>query len=177
MLLISIKGSNVDLLHVLFGSALALNSQTLVLLGITTGLTLLTLAVIYRPLVYECFDPQFLALFTRGRSIAHQGFLLLVVVNLVAGFHALGTLMSVGLMVLPAAAARYWVARLESMLVIAILVAVCGATVGLVVSYHIDWPSGPLIVFVLGLFYIGSVFFGVQGGLVTRLLKFKHLEA
>ena len=60
------------------------------------------LALIYRPLVLECVDPGFLRSVSRAGAPAHLAFLALVVINLVGGFHALGTLLAVGIMMLPA---------------------------------------------------------------------------
>src|SRR6185369_5608531 len=60
VLIVSVKGSSIDLLHVLFGTVLALDDQALLLVASISTLSLLVLAVIYRPLVLECFDPQFL---------------------------------------------------------------------------------------------------------------------
>ena len=98
VMIISVHGSSVDLLHVLFGSALALNDPALWLLGGVTSLTLVLLALLYRPLVMECLDPDFLGSVSRMGPIAHIAFLLLAVLNLIAGFHAIGTLMAVGIM-------------------------------------------------------------------------------
>lgn len=44
---------------------------------------------------------------------------MLLVINLVAGFHALGTLMAVGIMVLPAATARLWVRSVPALMALA----------------------------------------------------------
>ncbi len=113
VMIVSLRGSSVDLLHVLFGSALGLDDGALVLLITVLVLTLLTLVLLYRPLVLECLDPAFLrTVGQRWSLVAHYGLLLLIVMNLVAGFHALGSLMAVGLMILPAASSRFWVRRL-----------------------------------------------------------------
>ena len=106
VLIVSLKGSNIDLLHVLFGTILAIDDQALCLISGIASLTALTLALVYRPLVAECFDPGFLRAVGGRGPLHHLLFLFLVVINLVAGFQALGTLMAVGLMMLPAAAAR-----------------------------------------------------------------------
>ena len=58
--IVSLKGSNVDLLHVLFGSVLALDDAALILLAAMSSVALIVLALIYRPLVLECVDPEFL---------------------------------------------------------------------------------------------------------------------
>ncbi len=57
--IVSIKGTNIDLLHVLFGNILAMDDQTLLVIAFNATITLLVLAVIFRPLVIECVDPVF----------------------------------------------------------------------------------------------------------------------
>ena len=64
--------------------------------------------MIFRPLVVECSDPNFLRAAGGHGSVYHALFLVLVVLNLVAGFQSLGTLMAVGLMVLPAVEAGHF---------------------------------------------------------------------
>lgn len=177
VLIVSTRGNNVDLLHVLFGTVLSLDDPALWLLVGIASFTLLGLAVLYRPLVLECLDPAFLRSVSRWSPVSHYGFLALLVINLVAGFHALGTLMSVGLMVLPAAGARFWTRAIGPMLGLASGFALLACTVGLLVSYHADWPTSPVIVMVLGLLYLGSLLVGRQG-LLGRLWRSPvHLKA
>ena len=85
VLIVSVRGSNVDLLHVLFGTVLALDDAALMLVAGIATVTLVVLAAIYRPLVLECFDPQFLRSASSLSSPTHFTFLVLVVLNLVAG--------------------------------------------------------------------------------------------
>ncbi len=163
VLIVSTRGNNVDLLHVLFGTVLSLNDEALLLLGGLSTLTMAGLALLYRPLVMECLDPSFLRQVSAWSPVAHYGFLALLVINLVAGFHALGTLMSVGMLVLPAAAARFWARQVGAMLWLAVAFALLGCTAGLLLSFHADWPSGPSIVLCLGVIYLSSVALGRQG--------------
>ena len=106
---------------------LALDDQTLLLIAVNATVTLVVLALIYRPLVIECVDPGFLRSVSRAGGPAHLAFLALVVVNLVAGFHALGTLLAVGIMMLPAAIGRFWARDITLMILIA---AASGAAAG-----------------------------------------------
>ena len=163
VLIVSTRGSSVDLLHVLFGTVLALDDAALgLLVGISLA-TLATLALLYRPLVLECLDAQFLRSVSRLSPLAHYGFLVLVVINLVAGFHALGTLMAVGIMVLPAATARLWVRGVPALMALATLLALVASTAGLLLSYHLDWPTSPTIVLCLGGVYLLSLVAGRFG--------------
>lgn len=154
VLLVSVKSRNVDLLHVLFGSVLSLDPEALVLIGGIATVSLLGLAVLYRPLVIECADPDFMRQAGGPGTLVHLGFLLLAVLNLVAGFHALGTLMAVGIMILPAATARLVCERLDTMLAVAITAAATGSVGGLLVSFHLDLPAGPAVVLSLGVIYV-----------------------
>ncbi|WP_127088597.1 metal ABC transporter permease [Aquabacter cavernae] len=177
VLILSLKGSNVDLLHVLFGTVLGLDDPTLLLVAGIATLTLVTLAVIWRPLVLECVDPAFLSSVSRAGALAHIAFLAMVVLNLVGGFHALGTLLSVGLMMLPAATARFWVRDLTALVVCATAIAFVSGVVGLLVSYHLGAPSGPAIILVAGVAYLFSVVLGPAGGILARRWPRRHLEA
>ncbi len=177
VLIISLRGSNVDLLHVLFGNVLALDNATLFLLASFASISLVALALLWRPLVLECVDPNFLRSVSRAGTPTHLAFLALVVVNLVAGFHALGTLLAVGMMMVPAAAARFWAQDLTRMTIVAIVVAILSGVVGLLVSYHAGAPSGPAIILVAGIIYVVSLAIGPVGGLKRRLVPGRHLEA
>src|SRR5438876_12076180 len=77
--IVSVKGTNIDLLHVLFGTVLALDDQTLLLIAANASITLIVLAVIYRPLVIECVDPGFMRTVSSAGGPAHLAFLVLVV--------------------------------------------------------------------------------------------------
>jgi zinc/manganese transport system permease protein len=176
IMIVSIRGSNVDLLHILFGTILAVDDQSLLLVGAIASATLIALAAIYRPLIAECFDPTFLRSVGGLGGVYHAIFLVLVVLVLVAGFQALGTLMAVGLMMLPAAAARFWARQVWSMAAIGAAVALVSGYAGLLLSFHFNAPSGPAIVMTAGAIYLLSVALGPQGGLKRRLLPRPHLE-
>ena len=175
--IVSLKGTNIDLLHVLFGSVLALDDPTLLLIAINASITLLVLALIYRPLVIECVDPGFLRSVSRAGAPAHLAFLGLVVVNLVSGFHALGTLLAVGIMMLPAVTGRFWARDITSMIMISAGCGVFAGYAGLLLSFHTGVPAGPAVILVAGFIYVLSVLFGRVGGLVRQVMPRRHLEA
>ena len=177
VMIVSIKGSNVDLLHVLFGTVLALDDAALILVASIATLSLAVLAVIYRPLVLECFDPQFLRSASALSSPTHFAFLVLVVLNLVSGFQALGTLMAVGIMLLPAVAAQFWAQDVSGLIVVAVACAFAASLSGLLLSYYSSVPTGPAIILIAGMFYLTSILIGVKGGLLWGFLPRKHLEA
>lgn len=174
VLIVSLRGSSIDLMHVLFGRVLALNDDALMLIGLIAATTAVTLFLVWRALVAECLDPLFLRSVSRLGTPVHLLFLVLVVLNLVGGFQALGTLLPVGLMMLPAAAARFWTARLDVMCLLAALFGVAAVACGLLLSYHYALPSGPAIILTAGAAYLGSLLLGRRGLIMGGPLARRH---
>ena len=174
--LISSHGTQLDLLHILFGSALGVDAPGLLMVAGVASCSLLLLAAMYRGLVLESFDPVFLNAIGRRGWLWQQGFLMLVVINLVAGFQTLGTLMAVGLMMLPAVSSRLWHDTLPAQLANASGQAMLASVAGLLLSYHLDTPSGPTIIGCAGLLYFTSLLIA-PGGWLPRILMTRHRVA
>ena len=160
----------IDLSHLLFGSVLAVDNAALILMAGVASLTLLGLALIWRGLVLESLDPQFLSAVGQARlgAVFQVAFMLLVVLCVVGGFAALGTLMSVGLMMLPAIAARHWSALLSGQIAASVAIALLSSLFGLLLSYHANLPAGPAILLVAGAIWLASVAFGPEESLRVR---------
>jgi zinc/manganese transport system permease protein len=177
VLLISIKGSSIDVMHVLFGNVLAVDHQSLLMIAGITSFSTLLLAALYRSLIVECFDSGFLQAVRGHSGWIQQIFLALVVLNLVAAFQTLGTLMALGIMVLPAIAARFWTRNMDHTILLSVLLAIGAAYVGLLLSYHYNLPSGPAIVLTAGWLYIISVLFGRYGSFMARIKPLHHFTS
>jgi zinc/manganese transport system permease protein len=177
VLLVSMRGSSVDLMHVLFGTVLALNDQALYLIAGISVVTLACLFFVWRALVAECLDPLFLRSVSGAGPFVHYLFMVLVVLNLVGGFEALGTLLAVGIMMLPAAAARFWTNRVLPMCALAVAFGMLSGAAGLLFSYHLDAASGPAIILTAGAVYLGSAIFGRRGIIGARLRSYRHRTA
>jgi zinc/manganese transport system permease protein len=159
----------IDLGHLLFGNVLAVDRAGLVLMAGASSLALCGLAVLWRPLVVESFDPDFLAAMGEAGGVWHLAFMALVVLCVVAGFTALGTLMSVGLMMVPAVAARHFSARLSGQVRAAIAIAALSSLFGLLLSYHADVPAGPAIVLAAGAQWVLGMLLGPHASLRARI--------
>jgi zinc/manganese transport system permease protein len=164
VMIVSVRGSNVDLMHVLFGTVLAVDMRGLVFIAIVSSATLLVLAVIYRPLAVESFDPAFLHSIGAGGGLFRGIFAVAVVLNLVASFQAFGTLLAIGPMLLPAAAALCWTQRIWATIALNIAIGIATDCAGLVISYYANLPSGPAIVLAGGILYALSLI----GAALTR---------
>jgi zinc/manganese transport system permease protein len=153
VIIVSARGSNVDLMHVLFGTVLAVDMRNLLFIAIISSVALLVLAAIYRPLAIDSFDPAFLRSIGVSGGVYRGVFLLIVVLNLVASFQAFGTLLAIGPILLPAAAALCWTQRIWTTIALGVAIGMTADYVGLLMSYYANLPSGPAIVLAGGAMY------------------------
>jgi zinc/manganese transport system permease protein len=86
-------------------------------------------------------------------------------------------LLGVGIMIIPAAIARFWTRDITVMIAVAVVSGIVAGWAGLLLSYELQIPSGPAVTLVAGFLYGLSVLFGPVGGLVRRLFPGRHLEA
>jgi zinc/manganese transport system permease protein len=96
-------------------------------------------------------------------------FLVLVVLDLVAGFQAFGTLLAGVPLLLPAAAARCWAQRISPLVGLSIGFGMAAGYAGLLVSYHLNVPSGPAIACAAALIYAVSALVPASRMLMTAL--------
>jgi zinc/manganese transport system permease protein len=179
VVLVVANGMDIEqLMGFLFGETSArMNADKLVVIAAIATVSLLVLALIYRPLVLDCVDPGFLRTVSGSGGAAHFAFLGLLVLNLIGTFHALGTLLGVGIMIIPAAAARFWTRDITAMIAFATAVAMLSGVFGVLLSYHAGIPAGPSVALVAGALYLVSVVIGPVGGLLWRAILGRHLEA
>ncbi len=166
-----------ELLHILFGDAFAIDRTSLLVIASLSSITLLTLAIMWRALVMESYDPVFFASVGGGGTLVHMAFITLVILNLVAGATTLGTIMAIGLMTIPGASARFWSRDLGGMMGVAIVIALTSSIAGLWCAKTAALPPGPTIILFAGGWYVASIVFGRYGGLIARFTKQKHLES
>ena len=157
VLLVSINGNQIDLMHLLFGNVLAVDDVALYQIAIVSGSSCMLLALFHRGLVMDSLDPGYARNMKNVGGWAHNLLIVLMVANLVSAFQSLGTLMALGLMMLPTSAARFWCKTFPGMVGLSIVLAIFSAFVGLLFSYYIELPSGPSIVLCAGTLYIVSL--------------------
>ena len=152
VVLVAWRGSNIDLVRVLFGTILAIDRRALLEIAAASSVIVLAIAALYRPLAVGAFDPAFLRVMG-VRAPYGAVFLAIVVLALVISFQAFGTLLAIGPMLLPAAAARCWGLGVAGSMALAIAFGVVASVAGLLISYHGNLPSGPAIVLTAGLLF------------------------
>jgi zinc/manganese transport system permease protein len=179
VVIVLVNGMDIEkLMEFLFGETEArMNADKLIVIAASATVSLAVLALIYRPLVIDCVDPVFLRTVSRSGGAAHLAFLALLVLNLIGAFHAFGTLLGVGIVIIPAAIARFWTRDITRMIALAVVAALAAGWAGLMLSFYAAIPSGPAVTLTAGFLYAISVLCGPVGGLLWRAFPGRHLEA
>lgn len=169
-ILVSCSEHNIDLFHLLFGSILSINLCALRYIGIVSTGTILSLALFYRALVIETFDVEFLRVnnikFSRWIQVF---FLFIVVLNLIASCQITGTLMTLGVMILPGLSARFWVKSLTGVLLLGLCISLLCSWIGLLIAFYFFWPAGPAIILCASIIFIFSLLVGSNEGVLFFL--------
>ncbi|OHV27208.1 MULTISPECIES: metal ABC transporter permease [Parafrankia] len=125
-----------DLTAFLFGRLLTVDSTDITVTAVTAAVALAVLALIHKELLLRAFDPE------GARAAGYPVWLLDLVLNLVialvvvAAVRAVGTVLVIALIVIPAAAARLLSDRLVVIVLASIGLGVLGGWLGLVASYE-----------------------------------------
>lgn len=176
VLIISLKGNSMDLLHLLFGSPLTASFESL----ITTLAVCMVVGILFfryqKFFLLEIFDPTYMK--SRGFNpiFYHTFFLLLVVACLVVSFQTNGTLLAIGQLILPAIISRLWGKSPNFIFLLAIIISCIGSTLGLFLSFEFNWPLGPTTLILWGLGYILSLIFNPRHGWLSHFFRRKHYE-
>ncbi len=140
---------NTNIIGLLFGNLLAIDKESLYLI-LSVGLATMIFLFFYRKsLLLYCFDPTFFRAAHKNKFWLMVVFILLVVANLVISYQAIGTLLALGLMMLPTIAARLLSNHYRVMFFLSSLIGVIGSTLGIIISFYTDSPSGPMIIITL----------------------------
>lgn len=148
-----------ELLHMLFGSLATLSQESIWTIGGISIVTLIFLFQYYQPLVIQCFDPDFFEYRGGNSRTLKILFMLVLSMNLVASFQALGTLMALGLLILPALIMRLLSNNLRIMCIGSSILGISASAIGLLWARQTPHLWGATIVAILGFFYLGALIY------------------
>ena len=165
-------GNTAGLHHFIFGKAASLVASDLALIGGVAGAVLLLQTVLFKELSLLTFDASFAA--AQGWPVRLLDFVLmaLVVVVTVIGLQSVGILLVVALMIIPAAAARFWTDDLRQMTWISAAIGGTGCLIGVGASATLARMSlGAVIVIATALIFVASLLIGRRRGLLWRWVE------
>lgn len=165
-------GNAAGLSHFIYGKAASMTASDAQLILVASLLVALVCAALFKEFKLLCFDASFAR--TQGwptvaLDLALMG---LVVAVTVIGLQAVGLLLVVAMLIIPAAAARFWSHRLDVTMLLATLIGAASGLVGVAASALFPkLPAGAVIVLAAVFCFAVSLVFGAERGLFKRWLE------
>ena len=161
-----------DLESFLIGrAATMLKSDVLQIAAVTLTVSVVVM-LLYKELKLLSFDRQFCSVQGLAATPLDLTLMLLTAVTVVAGLPAVGVVLMAALLIIPAAAARFWTDRLSRMITIASIFGAVSAIVGTRLSANYDeLPTGPLIVLTSTALFLLSWIFSPHRGIIASLRR------
>ncbi len=168
LLFSTIKNYVADLFSYLLGNVLGISAADLVQIAILGFIVLGVIVVLRKELLYATFDPAGAA--ASGLPVTALEYLLLALlgVTIVVSIQAVGIIMVVAMLVTPAATAQLLVGRFSRMAMLAVVIAVFSAVLGLYLSFYLNVASGASIVLVQTSLFLVALVLSPRQGLLVR---------
>jgi manganese transport system permease protein len=169
----SLKGTSVDLWHILFGNVLAVSTTDLWVTFWMSIFVIVMIILFYRPLLLSTFDPTMAKAIGLPVKFIHYMLMLLLSLVTVASLQAVGIILVVAMLITPGATAYLLTDRLSTMLVLSAVFGVISGVLGIYFSVIFDVSSGSTIVLIASLLFGLAFFFSPKQGIIWRALRSK----
>ena len=176
LVLLNCAPVRVDVSHYLFGNILGLSDADLWTTHIISIISVPTLVALRRPLLLMMFDPSVAA--SQGVPVAGLRYFLMgiLVLSMISSLQAVGVVLALGMLIAPAATLYLLTDSFTVIFWAAGFLGAFGSCLGLWFSYLFNLPSGACIVLVLGCFFLLAYLMSPRYGLITKLLRRRHLH-
>lgn len=184
VVLISVKARNVDLDPgcVLYGLIEFTPFDTTSLMGLKVPVAVVTLAgtllfillaiiLCWKELKLASFDPELSTSLGYSSSLLHYILMALTAGVTVAAFEAVGSILVVAMLIVPAATAQLLTDRLRTMLVVASLLATLSAIFGYLGAMYWNTSVAGMMAVSSGMLFLTALLLAPQYGIVARMLK------
>ena len=171
------EGSAAGLESFIYGKTASMGISDFKLLTIVTLVVIALSVLLYKEFRLLCFDEAYAA--TQGWPTRWLDVVLLALVTAVtvAGLQAVGLILIIAFLIIPAAASRFWTDRLNQMLLLSAFFGVLSGWIGASVSALIpNMPAGALIVLMSAGFFLLSLLFGNKRGLFVLFMRHLSLK-
>lgn len=171
------QGSAAGLEAFIYGKTASMVRSDFDLLMLVTGTVLLLSVLLFKEFRLLCFDEAYAS--AQGWPVKSLDVLLLALVTAVtvAGLQAVGLILIIAFLITPAAAARFWTERLDSMLLLSAIIGGLSGWLGASISALAPrLPAGALIVLVAAIGFLFSMLLGSERGVMVRFLRQHQLK-
>ncbi|MDA9873559.1 metal ABC transporter permease [Saprospiraceae bacterium] len=165
------KGAHLDLGDFLFGNALGVSNEDLVLTAVVMLYTMASVALFYRYLFITTFQPTIAATMGISVKMVHYFLMLLLSFAVVAALRTVGVILVVAMLITPSSTALLLSNKLKVVIVISACIGLVSAILGMILSIFWNTPPGPMMVVVATFFYALAVLFAFEKGLLPRAIR------
>ena len=173
IVLISKITSEIDLMHILYGTPLGIPLSDVKQTIFISFLVVLLLSIFRKDLMLYCFDPRHAK--TIGINVSFLHYLLLTCLSLAAvvGLQAVGIVLVVAMLITPGATAYLLTDKFDELSIISILSSIISSLIGIYLSYWLDIAPGGSIVLVQTFIFLFAFLFAPRYGIfkVRQLLS------
>lgn len=162
------KDNKIDLNHFLFGNILGVTLSEVRDVIIIAILVLASVILLYKELLFFCFDPQGAQAAGLPVQALNGGLMVLVALTVVASMKTVGVILVLSLLITPAAAAYLLVPRFHQMMLLAAAIGAFSSVCGMYLSYYFNLPSGPAIVMIASGIFCLAFLLNPDSGLLSR---------
>jgi manganese/zinc/iron transport system permease protein len=161
----------------IFGKSAGIVLDDVKLIALLVLVTLTIVVVCYKEFKLVAFDPEFAEVQGWPARKLDFALMLLLLTAVVVGLPAVGILMMAAMLIIPAAAARFWTQRLGWMIALAAGIGMISGIAGTLVSGRIaHMPTGPCIILAAAVLFAISFLFAPERGFVARYLARRRDE-
>jgi manganese/zinc/iron transport system permease protein len=172
------QGHAAGLESFIYGKTASMLASDAWLIAAAGALVAAVCALLFKEFKALCFDSEYAASLGWPVVLLDVVMMGLVVTVTVIGLQAVGLILVIALLIIPAAAARFWTERLEWMVLISAGLGGLSGAVGSAASALLpNLPSGAMIVLVAVSLFGASMLLGVRRGALVRWLLQRELGA
>ncbi len=147
-------GYKADLMSFLFGSILAVSTMDLWLMAGIALLSLVFMLLFYRQLLALSFDQTFATVRNVPVGPLYLAMITLIGLTVVIAMRVVGLIMVIALLTIPPAIANLYLKDMRAIMALSAALSLLFCTIGLIISYVLNFPSGAVIILVAGLAYV-----------------------
>ncbi len=170
-------GNAAGLNQFIYGKAASMVRGDALLIGIAAIVVVVGTILMFKEFRIVCFDQDFAA--SMGRSVLSIDLLMMgfVVLTTVIGLQAVGLILIVALLIIPAAAARFWTDDLKVMTIFAGSIGAVSGWLGASFSALLPkMPTGAIIVLTAGALFLFSMVFAFRRGILAGAVRHYRLR-
>ena len=148
-------GYSADLFSYLFGNILMTSSADIILAVTLNIIIIASVFAFYRWFTAIIFDEEFAEVTNIAVFPIYLFLLCLVALTIVILIRIVGVILVIALLTLPAATAQTFNKTFQKIIYWSILFGCLFTTAGIFLSYYLNLPSGPMIIFTAGCVFVG----------------------